>query len=124
MGGMSALIPFLPLFIRELGVTGTDQIAIWSGLVYGSPFVTFFIAQPLWGVVGDKSGRKLMAVRALGGLAIAGIDIFCPECLLVARHQASTGNAQRIQCGGNVADDIHRSQGEKRLLDQFASICE
>lgn len=76
MGGMSALIPFLPLFIRELGVTGTDQIAIWSGLVYGSPFVTFFIAQPLWGVVGDKSGRKLMAVRALGGLAIAQVLIF------------------------------------------------
>lgn len=76
MGGMSALIPFLPLFIRELGVTGTDQIAIWSGLVYGSPFVTFFLAQPVWGAVGDRSGRKLMAVRALGGLAIAQVLIF------------------------------------------------
>ena len=76
MGGMSALIPFLPLFIRELGISDTHEIAIWSGLVYGSPFVTFFLAQPVWGVVGDKSGRKLMAVRALFGLALAQVLVY------------------------------------------------
>jgi DHA1 family multidrug resistance protein-like MFS transporter len=76
MTGMSALVPFLPLFIRELGISDTNQTAIWSGLVFAGPFVTSFLVQPLWGVLGDRSGRKLMAVRALFGLALAQILIF------------------------------------------------
>jgi len=76
MGGMSALIPFLPLFIRDLGISSTEQIAIWSGLVFAGPFVTALIAQPMWGALGDKRGRKPMVVRALMGLAVAQILIF------------------------------------------------
>lgn len=76
MSGMSALVPFLPLFIRELGITETNQTAIWTGLVFAGPFVTSFLVQPLWGVLGDRSGRKLMAVRALFGLALAQLLIY------------------------------------------------
>lgn len=76
MSGMSALIPFLPLFIRELGITDTNQTAVWAGLVFAGPFITSFIVQPLWGTLGDRKGRKLMAVRALFGLALAQMLIF------------------------------------------------
>jgi len=76
MSGMSALVPFLPLFIRELGITDTNQTAVWAGLVFAGPFLTSFLVQPLWGALGDRSGRKLMAVRALFGLALAQMLIY------------------------------------------------
>lgn len=76
MSGMSALVPFLPLFIRELGITDTNQTAVWSGLVFAGPFITSFLVQPLVGDLGYCSGRKLMAVRALFGPALAQLLIY------------------------------------------------
>jgi MFS transporter, DHA1 family, multidrug resistance protein len=71
MIGMSAVVPFLPLFVRELGVSGTAAEAKWSGLVFAGPFFISFFLAPVWGNLGDKYGRKIMTVRAVFGLAIA-----------------------------------------------------
>jgi len=71
MVGMSAVVPFLPLFIRELGVTSSSEVSTWSGLVFAGPFFASFFITPLWGVLGDKYGRKIVTVRAILGLAIA-----------------------------------------------------
>ncbi len=71
MVGMSAVVPFLPLFIRELGVKTNNEISTWSGLVFAGPFIASFFITPLWGILGDKYGRKLITVRAILGLAIA-----------------------------------------------------
>lgn len=71
MAGMSAVVPFLPLFIRELGVTSINETARWSGLVFAAPFVVSFFITPLWGTLGDKYGRKMMTMRAIFGLAIS-----------------------------------------------------
>ncbi len=71
MVGMSAVVPFLPLFVRELGVTSTSEVSTWSGLVFAGPFIASFFITPLWGMLGDKYGRKLITVRAILGLAIA-----------------------------------------------------
>jgi DHA1 family multidrug resistance protein-like MFS transporter len=71
MIGMSAIVPFLPLFIRELGVTSLEETAYWSGLVFAGPFFISFFLTPIWGNLGDKYGRKIMTVRAVLGLAIA-----------------------------------------------------
>ncbi len=38
MIGMSACIPFLPLFVLELGVAKEDA-ALWSGVITAAPFV-------------------------------------------------------------------------------------
>lgn len=75
MAGMSAVVPFLPLFIRELGVTSINETATWSGFVFAGPFVVSFFITPLWGVLGDKYGRKLMTLRAIYGLAISQVLI-------------------------------------------------
>ncbi len=75
MIGMSAVVPFLPLFIRELGVTKLEQTALWSGLVFAGPFFISFFLAPVWGSMGDKYGRKIMTLRAVFGLAIAQILI-------------------------------------------------
>jgi MFS transporter, DHA1 family, multidrug resistance protein len=71
MMGMSLVIPFLPFYIRELGVTNPEDVAQWSGLVYAGPFFLSFFFTPVWGIMGDKYGRKAMTVRAIFGLAIS-----------------------------------------------------
>jgi len=71
MMGMNLVVPFLPFYIRELGVTQADEVANWSGLVYAGPFFLSFFFTPLWSILGDKYGRKAMTVRAIFGLAIS-----------------------------------------------------
>jgi MFS family permease len=63
--GFTIVMPFLPLYIRELGVTDVADIALWTGLTLGAtPAVTAFSA-PLWGRVGDRYGSKLLVLRSL-----------------------------------------------------------
>jgi len=75
MVGMNLVVPFLPFFIRYLGVTEPDELARWSGLVFAGPFVLSFIATPIWGTLGDRYGRKTMVVRAIFGLALSQLLI-------------------------------------------------
>jgi MFS transporter, DHA1 family, multidrug resistance protein len=63
--GFTIVMPFLPLYIRELGVVDLADIALWTGLTLGAtPAVTAFSA-PLWGRVGDRYGSKLLVIRSL-----------------------------------------------------------
>ena len=73
MLGMHMVIPFLPFYIKELGINNPDEISRWSGLVFASTFITSFIATPIWGSLGDRYGKKLMVVRALFGLALSQV---------------------------------------------------
>jgi MFS family permease len=71
MAGLTMATPFLPLYIRELGVTGDEAVKLWSGVIYAAPFIISVFTQPLWGVMGDRYGRKPMVVRGMFGLAAA-----------------------------------------------------
>ncbi len=75
MLGMSLVIPFLPLFVRELGISDVNETAKWSGFVFSGPFVLSFFFVPFWGYLGDKYGRKLIVVRAIFGLALAQLFV-------------------------------------------------
>jgi MFS family permease len=58
-------MPFLPLFIGQLGVTDPGQIAMWTGVSLGiTPAMTAILA-PAWGRLGDRFGRKIMVERSL-----------------------------------------------------------
>jgi DHA1 family multidrug resistance protein-like MFS transporter len=60
----SVLTPIMPLFLPELGVTATSEIAIWAGILGGSTsFVAAFTA-PIWGRLSDRHGRKVMLIRS------------------------------------------------------------
>ncbi|MHC2462199.1 MFS transporter [Bradyrhizobium embrapense] len=69
--GMTLLLPFLPLYVEQLGVTDHAAIVQWSGVAYGATFFSAALTAPLWGRLADRYGRKLMLIRASLGMAIA-----------------------------------------------------
>jgi len=71
MVGMSMVVPFLPFYIRELGITNQDELEHWSGIVFSGPFILSFLLTPVWGALGDKFGKKNMVLRAVFGLAVS-----------------------------------------------------
>jgi len=62
--GMSQLAPILPLYVEHLGVHSTAEIAQWSGIIFGSNFISLAIFSPIWGNLADKYGRRTMILRA------------------------------------------------------------
>lgn len=71
MVGFSMVFPFLPLYIKSLGVSGWGSVEFWSGFVFSAQAITMMISAPFWGAVADRYGRKLMLARAtLGGAVI------------------------------------------------------
>lgn len=63
--GFTLVMPFLPLYFRELGLVDVADIALWTGLTLGvSPAIAALTA-PLWGRVGDRFGSKLLVQRSL-----------------------------------------------------------
>ncbi len=61
--GYTMVIPFLPLYLLELGVA-PSEIGTWSGLVFSICFLVAGIMSPVWGKLADAGGKKRMAVRA------------------------------------------------------------
>ena len=70
VAGFTVVIPFLPYYVQELGVTDPEQVAIWSGLVFTGHGITMAILAPIWGSLADRYGRKLMVQRAMFGGAV------------------------------------------------------
>lgn len=65
----SLVMPFLPRFIAELGVS--DNLYAWSGWTYAITFVASSIMSPIWGNLADRYGRKPMIIRS--GISISTI---------------------------------------------------
>jgi len=70
ISGFSVTFPFLPYYVQELGITDLDQVAFWAGLLTTSQAVTMAVVAPIWGIVADRYGRKLMLERAMFGGAV------------------------------------------------------
>ena len=63
-------MPFLPLFIRHLGVSDVGEIALWTGAILAvTPALTALLS-PFWGRLADRYGRKIMVARSLVSCAI------------------------------------------------------
>lgn len=68
---MTLLLPFLPLYVEQLGVKDHAAIVQWSGAAYGATFFSAALVAPLWGRLADRYGRKPMLIRASLGMAVA-----------------------------------------------------
>lgn len=67
---LSMLLPFLPLYVEQLGVTSSAEIVQWSGVAFGVTFLGTALTAPLWGRMADRFGRKPMLIRAAIGMAV------------------------------------------------------
>ncbi|HZC79931.1 MAG TPA: MFS transporter, partial [Ktedonobacterales bacterium] len=67
------VLPFLPLYLREIGVTPDSAVVFWSGALVTSTGISLAIFSPIWGALADRHGRKVMVLRSLlvGGVIIA-----------------------------------------------------
>ena len=67
----SELMPFMSLYVSQLGHFSKAQVSFYSGLVYAATFLVTAIVSPLWGMLADIKGRKIMLIRASFGMAFA-----------------------------------------------------
>ncbi len=63
--GFTLVMPFLPLYFQQLGVTDLGEVAMWSGLSLGVTPALTAVLSPLWGRLGDRFGLKIMVERSL-----------------------------------------------------------
>lgn len=62
--GLLAVVPTLGLYLRErFGLEG-EELQSWTGIAYAAAPFTAAVVGPVWGVLGDRKGRKLMVLRA------------------------------------------------------------
>ncbi|OZI20204.1 MFS transporter [Bordetella genomosp. 9] len=67
---LSMLLPFLPLYVQQLGAKSADDVMRWSAIAFGATFFGTAITAPVWGRLADRYGRKPMLIRAAVGMAI------------------------------------------------------
>src|SRR5215213_9977569 len=68
--GFTFVMPFLPLYIKQLGVGDEGDAALWSGFIFGvSPMISGLLA-PVWSMLSERYGRKVMLQRSLGAFVV------------------------------------------------------
>lgn len=68
--GMMSFLPFFPSHLERLGVEGAGALELWTGVIFGAaPFSAAFMS-PIWGALGDRFGRRLMVLRAMGAITV------------------------------------------------------
>lgn len=77
MAGMafSEAMPFLALFIMQLGDYTEGQVSFYAGISYASSYFVVILVSPIWGHLADKHGRKPMLMRTAFGMGIVIILI-------------------------------------------------
>ncbi|WP_045233744.1 MFS transporter, partial [Deinococcus pimensis] len=69
----SLALPFLPLYIQELGVRSPETAALWAGASATASGLAMAFVSPIWGRLADRLGRKLMVLRAtFAGVLVVG----------------------------------------------------
>ncbi len=63
--GFAFVLPFLPLFVHELGIADEGRAALWAGVLIGVAPLAAGLLAPVWGRLADRYGYRPMALRAL-----------------------------------------------------------
>ena len=80
IAGFSLVFPFIPIYVRDKwGISGEHELGIWMSAFYFFGMLSYCGSTPLWGVLADRYGRKLMLLRA------CYVDGFLFPCFLLAR---------------------------------------
>jgi len=76
--GFSFAFPFLSIFIsQDLGVHNARDLDLWTAAAGSVSGLAMAVASPIWGILGDRFGRKPMLIRSmLGGAITVGLIFF------------------------------------------------
>lgn len=101
-------LPFLPLYVLELGVDDPIEAGVWAGLMAGAFALVQAVMGPVWGVLADRYGRKLMIQRALFGacVVVAGIALVRTPGQLLALRVLQGGLTGVVAAAATVASLI------------------
>ena len=93
MSGLSAAMPFIPLFIKyKFNIVEEGKLGVAISLFTFFGLISFGIMAPVWGMLADKYGRKIMLFRAsYMNAAIFPLMAFAPNLfvLILIRAVAS-----------------------------------
>ncbi len=73
MTGFVVIMPFIPLYVQELGVTDQAATVFWSGAIFSASGVASFFTAPLMGSLSDRIGPKPVI---LWGFVVACLTFF------------------------------------------------
>jgi MFS transporter, DHA1 family, multidrug resistance protein len=112
--GFSFAFPFLSIFIsQDLGVPRGSQLDLWTAAAASASGLAMGIASPIWGVMGDRYGRKPMLIRSMvGGALTVGLIYFArtPTDLLVLRFLQGATSGTVAAATALVAAETPRSR--------------
>ncbi|HYM95816.1 MAG TPA: MFS transporter [Candidatus Sulfotelmatobacter sp.] len=112
--GFSFAFPFLSIFIsHDLGVPAGRQLDLWTAAAASASGLAMGIASPIWGVLGDRYGRKPMLLRSMiGGALTVGLIYFArnPTDLLILRFLQGATSGTVAAATALVAAETPRSR--------------
>lgn len=76
--------PLIPLYIQKVGNFSVDEAAFWAGLAASGLGISMFLISPVWGLLADRYGRKLMVLRSMfGGAMVLTLMAFAPNVWVI-----------------------------------------
>jgi MFS family permease len=112
--GFSFAFPFLSIFIsHDLGVPQGRDLDLWTAAIASVSGLSMAIASPIWGVLGDRYGRKPMLLRSMvGGALTVGLIFFArtPTELLILRLLQGATSGTVAAATALVAAETPRSR--------------
>lgn len=112
--GFSFAFPFLSIFLtKDLGVHPGHDLDLWVAASASSSGLSMAIASPIWGLLGDRYGRKPMLLRSmLGGAITVGLIFFAqsPVQLVVLRLLQGATSGTVAAATSLVAAETPRSR--------------
>lgn len=67
--GICIVVPFMPLYIEQLGVSDIRLVSQLSGVAFSVTFLAAAVMSPVWGRLADAHGRKTVMMCTSLGLA-------------------------------------------------------
>ena len=112
--GFSFAFPFLSIFLsKDLGVHAGRDLDLWTAASASASGFALAVASPVWGVLGDRFGRKPMLLRSMvGGAITVGLIFFVqnPTELIVLRFLQGATSGTVAAATALVAAETPRSR--------------
>lgn len=91
--GLMAFLPTLALYVQErFHIEDAQERAFWAAVIYGAAPFSAALAGPIWGALGDRIGKKPMAIRANVAIAITtALMPFAPTPMVLLVMRAVQG---------------------------------